>query len=105
MGSQARSQGVDKGDAQEDGLEQLAAYIQRNFRQCCIRLFETLQRREEQLNKERYGDEDYPTIECGKEDSARDHTGRIRRFFTQRGNGIKTQKRKAQDGGAGNDRQ
>ena len=56
MGSQARSQGVDKGDAQEDRLEQLAAHIQRDFRQCRIWLFETLKCWEKQLNKERYGD-------------------------------------------------
>ncbi|MNW00949.1 hypothetical protein D3C71_1965120 [compost metagenome] len=52
MRCQARGQGVDKGDAQENRLEQLAAHVQRYFRQCRIRLMEPLNRREKQLDKE-----------------------------------------------------
>ena len=104
MRGQARCQGVNKGGAQENRLEQLAAHVQRNLRQRGIGVFKAMNIREEQLHKERRDDENNAAVHRSKKNRFRDHPCGVRGLFRQRGHRVEAEKREADNRRAGNNR-
>ena len=104
MRGQARCQGVNKGGAEENRLEQLAAHVQRNLRQRGIGVFKAMNIREEQLHKERRDDENNAAVHRSKKNRFRDHPCGVRGLFRQRGHRVEAEKREADNRRAGNNR-
>ncbi len=105
MRRQPRRQRVHERTAQENRLEQLAAYVERNLRQRRVRLLKTPHRREKELNKKRGRDENHAAVERRQKNRARNGLACIRRLFRQRRYGVETEKRKTDDGRPGDNRQ
>ena len=60
--------------------------------------------REKQLHKERRDDENNAAVHRGEKNSLRDHPRGVRRIFRQCGHGVEAEKREADDGRPGNNR-